>query len=373
MTSIAYKNEQVKRRFYDFLESSRGFSQATIACYEKALLLWEDFSSKADFGNFNQTLAKSFRDWLKAKKKFDSEESIGASYRYDILRYSKFFFDWLSKQPGYKSRVNQSAIEYLNLSRAEIKMATQPKGVIAPSLEEIKSVIENIPNGSEIEKRDKALISLALLTGARISAIKSLSMRCFDKNNLIVNQDPAFGVETKFSKRIVSPLIAFSYKEPLGYFLEWFAYLETEKGFEPTDPIFPATKIENGKENISYYNTGEVESTFWKSSSSARKIFEKRFAEAGVKYYHPHTLRHLLIREISKLPLTEEQKKAISQSMGHENTGTTFGSYGYGKIDESRQIEIIRNIDFNGQRKDFKYVLDKDDIKQIAELIKNNT
>jgi hypothetical protein len=40
--------------------------------------------------------------------------------------------------------------------------------------------------------------------------------------------------------------------------------------------------------------------------------------------------------------------------LGHENTGTTFGSYGYGKIEEGRQIEIIRNIDFEGRKREVK-------------------
>ncbi|MDD5696614.1 MAG: hypothetical protein PHO90_01395, partial [Candidatus Pacebacteria bacterium] len=142
----------------------------------------------------------------------------------------------------------------------------------------------------------------------------------------------------------------------------------------PDDPIFPATKIENGKDNISYYNTNEVEPKKLKSSSSLRKIFKKRFEQVGVKYYHPHAFRHWWVKEITKLPLTEEEKKAISQSLGHENVGTTFGSYGYGKIEENRQIEIIKNIDFEGRKRELRYSLSKEDIKQLAkELLKNNS
>jgi hypothetical protein len=53
----------------------------------------------------------------------------------------------------------------------------------------------------------------------------------------------------------------------------------------------------------------------------------------------------LVIKEFMKKRLTEEQKKAISQNLGHENVVTTFGSYGYGHIEESRQIELLREID----------------------------
>lgn len=368
-----YKNEQLKRRFYEWLKTSKGFSEETIRCYEKAIWLWEDFTNKDDFGSFNKTMAGAFKDWLRNKKKTSSQENISISYCYDILRFIKVFFDWISKQAGYKSKINQTAIDYLNLTRKEVREATQPKSIKYPVLEEIKMVIENIKGKTEIEMRDKALFSLAFLTGARISAIRTLPMKSFNRTNLVLYQDPALGVETKFSKKIVSSLIPFSYKKTLDYFLQWFDYLEKQKGFKPDDPIFPATKIENGKDNISYYNTEEIEPKMLKSSSSLRKIFKKRFEQAGVNYYHPHTFRHWWVKEMAKLPLTEEEKKAISQSLGHENVGTTFGSYGYGRIEENRQIEIIKSIDFEGRKREFKYSLTKEDIKQLAEeILKNN-
>lgn len=371
MPSIIYKNELIKRKFYEYLKNSKGFSKETIDCYEKAIWRWQEFTKGTDFAKFNKTTAGIFKDFLKAKKKANSQENISISYCYDILRYLKIFFEWLSKQVGYKSRINQTDIDYLNLTKKEIRKATQLKDILFPTLDEVKTTIEAIEGKTEVEMRDKALISLVFLTGARISATMTLPMKSFDRKRLVIYQDPALGVATKFSKKITSSLIPFSYKEPLNYFLEWFDYLEEQRGFKPNNPIFPATKLENRKENISYYNSGKIEPIFWKSTSSPRKIFKKRFEQAGIKYYHPHTFRHLWTKEISKLPLTEEQKKAISQSLGHENVGTTFGSYGYGKIDESRQIEIIRNINFEEQRKEVKYNLSREELKQLAKYLKS--
>ncbi len=367
-----YKNEQLKRTFYSYLKGSQGFSEKSIKKYEQAIWLWEDFSSMADFSSFNKTMAEGFKEWLKNKRKINSQDKISLSYCYDNLRFLKVFFDWLSKQKGYKSKINQTDVEYLTLSQREAKEATQPKSVQSPLFEEIKKVIENIKGKTEIEMRDKALFSIALLTGARISAIRTLTLKSLDRNNLVLYQDPKLGVETKFGKRIVSTLMPFSYKEALGYFLDWYDYLDKQKRFSPDDPIFPATKIENGKENISYYNTGEVEPKKLKNSQSLRKIFKKRFESAGIKYYHPHTFRHWWVKEIAKLPLTEEEKKAISQNLGHENVGTTFGSYGYGKVDEGRQIEIIKNIDFEGRKREVKYAFTKEDLAELIKEINKN-
>ncbi len=340
----SYENEIVKRKFFTYLKDAQGFSDISVQCIEKALWLWDEFTGNADYGSFGEKQAVGFKEWLKNKKKNRSETLVSLSYCYDNFRYLRTFFSWLAEQPGYKSKISPVDIHYLNLSKKEARMAIMPKPKKLPSLEDVKKVIETIQPKNEIDRRDRALLSLTLLTGARISALGSLPLESFDEKRMTIDQNPKLNVRTKFSKRIVTALMPFPYKEACDYFVDWARYLRDVKGFGPSDPLFPATKVENGRESLGYYSNGEVEPVFWKSGSSLRKIFEKRFDNAGLPYYHPHTFRHLLVKEISKLPLTEEQKKAISQNLGHEHVGTTFGTYGYGAIGEDRQIELIRTM-----------------------------
>ena len=369
MTSIIYKNELVKRKFYNWLKSSKEFSDVSVDRYENSIWLWEDFSNKADFSNFNMTKAEEFRDWLKNKKKNNSQKTISLSYCYDNLRHLQVFFEWLFNQPDYKSKTKQAAIVNLNLTKKERREATQPRTIKLPTLGEIKKVIDNLNGKTEVEMRDRALFSFAFITGARISAIRTLPIKSFDRKNLVIYQDPAMGVETKGSKRIITALIPFEYNEPLSHFLDWVGYLEKERGFGPDDPIFPATKIANGKDNFSYYSTGEVEAKFLKTSTSLRQIFKKRFEQVSGEYYHPHTFRHFFVKEVSRLAMTEEQKKALSQNLGHAHVGTTFGSYGYGKIDDRRQIEIIKNIDFSGKDKEHEDVFNTDQLDRLSDQL----
>ena len=342
MKKATYKNEMTKREFFAFLKNSERFSDDSVHAFEKALLYWEDFTRTDDILSFNDKQAIAFRDWLKAKNRKGSEHTISLSYCYDILRHLRKFFEWLSKQP--KSKINATHIGFLNLSRKESRMATRTRKVDTPTLEEVLKVLENVEGKTEVEKRDRALIAFTLLTGARISAIASLRMKNFDRRRLILEQDSASGVKTKYSKQILTALFPLPDEKPLAFFLAWFDYLEKERQFAPNEPIFPATKVEQGKESLSYYSSGIVEPVFWSGASSARKIFEKRFKEAGVPYYHPHTFRHLIVKEFIKARLTEEEKKAISQNLGHADVGTTFGSYGYGKISADRQVDIVRGI-----------------------------
>ena len=73
-----------------------------------------------------------------------------------------------------------------------------------------------------------------------------------------------------------------------------------------------------------------------------------------------------------KANLTEEQKKAVSQNLGHEDVGTTFGSYGYGKIAEDRQADIIKGIRFNSpETREVMSGLSEDDLRRVlAEVVK---
>jgi integrase len=342
MSKANYKNEIIKRSFFKFLKDSGRFADNSVQSFESALLYWEDFTKGEDLQSFNGDKALAFRDWLKSKKKQRSEQSISLSYSYDILRRLRKFFEWLSEQP--KSKLNKTHIGMLSLSRGDTQIATRSRLVEIPTLDEVLLVLNSISGATEVEKRDRALIALTLLTGARISAISSLSVRHFDRRRLILDQDPATGVKTKFSKHIVTKLFGLPSEKPLEYFLEWYDYLITERGFTVNDPLFPATKREQGKENVNYYSTGKVEKDHWNGSAPARKIFEKCFKGAGSQYYHPHTFRHLIVKEYLKVRLTEEEKKAISQNLGHEDVATTFGSYGYGKISTDRQIELLKTI-----------------------------
>lgn len=365
----SFQNEVLKREFFDYLQEVKGFSKSSIQLYENSILLWQECMQNKDFGAFGKQQARAFKNWIKKRTNKNGEE-LSLTYVYNVLRRLKGFFEWLSMQPHFRSKINQVIIEHLSLSKKETRIAIEQNKRDIPSMEEAIKVIENIKIETEVDRRDRALICFTLLTGARISAICSLPMMAFDEASLTVDQNPKLGVKTKFSKRISTTLFPIEYSKAAEYFLDWYRYLKDVKNFTPKDPIFPITKIENGKQNISYQSTGEVLPLFWQKADSARKIFQKRFLDAELPYYHPHTFRHLVVKEFMKTRLTEEEKKAISQNLGHENVGTTFGSYGYGQIEEDRQIEIVKNIKFGNKEIKAIFGFSKEEMKEaIAEVL----
>ncbi len=352
ITNIIYENEQIKRSFFEQLKGGRGFAKSSVRVFAEAIGQWQTFSNNDNFSNYNKSKAVAFTEWLNVRPAKTKSGTISLVTQYNYLRRVKKFFEWLVEQPGYKSKILKDDVDFLRLSKKDARIAQSGTTKKMPTFEEVKKIIEGIGAVNEIDMRDRALICFAFITGARISAIISLKMKNFDKANNSIDQNPGDGVRTKNSKRILTTFFPIGWDEPEKYFIEWYEYLES-KGFQPDDPIFPATLSSFATQNNNYSKefTGK---DFWVSTGTARKIFEKRCKNVGLHYFHPHSFRHLVVNILSKRRLTEEEKRAISLNLGHENVGTTFGAYGYGSMSNEDAIKIVQKLkDFqanNGDR-----------------------
>jgi integrase len=307
MTNTIYENEIVKRAFFEHLKGAQGFSRSSIRSHAEAISQWELFTKNDDFATYDKSKAVAFTDWLANRAAKTKSGVISLVTQYNYLRRVKKFFAWLCDQSGYRSKITKSDIGYLRLSKADAQIARSGTTKKMPTFDDVKRIIEGIDGKSEIDMRDRALISFALITGARISAIVSLKMKSFNKENKQIDQNPGDGIKTKNSKRILTTFFPIGWDEPEQYFLEWYQYLES-KDFQPDDPIFPMTagSFVNGEHSYSKETIGQ---DAWSGTGAARKIFEKRCKNAGLPYFHPHSFRHLVVNLLSKKRLTEEEKK----------------------------------------------------------------
>jgi integrase len=90
------------------------------------------------------------------------------------------------------------------------------------------------------------------------------------------------------------------------------------------------------------FEVGGLKRACWSTASPIRKVFKEAFEHAGVPYFNPHSLRHLLVRHGQELCKTPEEFKAWSQNLGHEGVLTTF--YSYGEVQEHRQADIFKQF-----------------------------
>lgn len=342
MTNSTHQNEMMKRKFFEHLKGGEGFARESVSKFAEAVSQWQIFSENEDFGNFKKDKAMAFREWLNTRATKTKAGTLSLVTQYNYLRRIKRFFTWLSDQPDYKNRIRKTDVDFLRLSKKDARIATSGTTRKVPTFEEIKQLIESIHPKNEIDMRDRALISFALITGMRISAIVTLKMKNFDKETKQIDQNPGDGVLTKNSKKILTTFFPIGWSDPEKYFLEWYDHLKA-KGASPDDPIFPST-LKGFSSDKNTYSKILVSEEFWSSAGGARKIFEKRCKNAGVPYYHPHSFRHLIVSIMSKTRLTEEEKRAVSLTLGHENVGTTFGSYGYGSMTSYDAVNIVQKI-----------------------------
>ena len=241
-------------------------------------------------------------------------------------------------QPGHKSRVKYTDALYFNLSDKGARIATAHRTRPVPTLEQIKHTLSVMPTATEFDRRDRALLAFALLTGARDAALASVKLKHVDLVAGCFHQD-AREVATKFSKTFTT------YFFPVGddtqqIVAEWVTYLRGEKLWGNDDPLFPKTEIGNGRSRC--FEPIGLMREHWSNASPIRATFRQAFECAGLSYFNPHSFRSTLVQLGQQRCKTPEQFKAWSQNLGHDGVMTTLTSYG--TVSADRQGEIIKGL-----------------------------
>ncbi|WP_076419828.1 tyrosine-type recombinase/integrase [Colwellia sp. UCD-KL20] len=331
-------NVRVARKYCIFLKEAKRQNESSIDGVAKAINRFEHYTKFKDFKLFHFEQAVGFKKYLTNQKNEVTNKPLSKATLHTTLRHLKNFFQWLAMQTGYKSRINYNDTEYFNLSEKDTRVANAKRKKPVPSREQIIHVLESMPERTDIERRNKALIAFTLLTGARDSALASLKIKHVNLHEDSLFQD-AREVNTKFSKTFTTYFFPVG-ELPLNIIKAWLTYLTKELLFSPDDPLFPKTKIENGT-NRKFESTGVLRE-HWQTANPIREIFKQAFQNAHLPYYNPHSFRNTLVRLGEQLCQTPEQFKAWSQNLGHEGVLTTF--YSYGDVQDYRQAELIKKL-----------------------------
>ena len=324
------KNERIKRRYGEFLKHADGKAEATIRQVEKAIQRYEVFTSSADFATFDQRRARAFKAHL-------VERSLSKATMLSSVTALKRFFGWLAHQPGYKSRIAFTDIEYLNLAEKDVRAAKAPAERAYPTIEQVEHAISQMPVCTDVERRDRALIALTAITGIRDGALISLRVKHVDLVRLRVLQNPR-EVATKASKRIDTFFFPVS-DTCEQIVLEWLRHLREALLFSDDDPLFPKTLV--GLDANTCFIANGVCREFWASAARVREVFNTAFVNADLPPFTPHCFRHMLAHLAYSHCSGPEEVKAWSQNLRHESPLTTFTTYG--TIAPDRQGELVRS------------------------------
>lgn len=338
-------NERIKRKYFRFLSDSEGRDEATIDVVAKALARFESFSARRDFKSFHFEQAVAFKRRLADTRNARNGEKLSKATQHSTLRALRDFFRWLSRESGYKAKIAYSDASYFNLTRKDVAIADARREKTLATLAQIEHVLSIMPSGTLIERRNRALVAFATLTGTRASALASIRLGDVNIGEAQVYQD-ARHVRTKFAKSFQTDFLPFS-GLAMGIVRDWHAELSAEPHRGHHSPLFPATAMDLDERGA--FRPSGLKLNGWKTSSPVRDIFKKAFAMAKLPYFQPHSFRTTLTRHAMTLDLRPETCKAVSQALGHNDVMTTFTSYGH--VPANRQSELIRKLpDWRAQK-----------------------
>ncbi|MCK0097823.1 site-specific integrase [Qipengyuania sp. S6317L1] len=331
-------NTRIKREYFHYLKEARRRDEKSIDPIAKALARFEESTGHKDFKKFHREQAVAFKKRLNTEKNERTGKPLSRATVHSTLSALREFFIWLASQPGYKRRIAYSDADYFNLSDKEVRIAKAIREKRVPTLEQVHHVLATMSAETDIEKRNRALIALALLTGARAAALTSLKLKHIDMEQGCVHQD-ARDVSTKASKTFTTWFCPVG-GDAVQIVTDWCEHLRNGLLWGEDDPLFPKTLVGLGEQGG--FQAIGLARDHWSDTGPIRSIYREAFEEAGLPYFNPHCFRDALVQLGERICTTPEQFKAWSQNIGHERVLTTFTSYG--KVPAARQAHLIRKL-----------------------------
>lgn len=335
MTKHISNNLRIKRKYLLWLKDAKGLSEASIDKAAAAISIYEQFLDKKDFRAFHTERARAFKRFLTSRRNERNGANLSQSSINGILRELKSFYFWLADQAGYKSKITYSDAAYLTPDR---KSETARRGSLwkpHPSTVQVRYLLQSMPMGTVIERRDRALVAFLFLTASRESAAISLKIGHVDLVNACVQFDGRT-VNTKFGKTFVTAF--YPVGEPAERIVrDWIHELKNDYLFSSSDPLFPKTEVGIGKTRK--FQAIGITRKHWSGPSSAARIFKEAFVNAGLPPFSPHRIRNTIAELAKDHCRTPEDYTAWSQNMGHDDPLTTIHSYG--SVSTGRQVELF--------------------------------
>ncbi len=328
-------NGRIEHEYIEYLRKAKRRSEGTIRKVEDALVHWKKITKDRDYKKpIHSKVIMEFTDKLR------KDSGLSHSSIKDVIIQVRQFFFWLSDQTGFKKCVNKSYLEYFSLVPEEKNSHLYRNHREYPTLEQVKTLIESIYVETFMDMRDQAMIAFMYLTGVRVTALSTLRIGSYNADTKRVDQNPARGIKTKYSKRIEGRL--FDIDTALTKIVKDWHQLLIDSGYSLTDPLFPAA--ESNKDGLAYTKSQDL-SHRPITSSRIRVVLKERCIEAGLPAFNPHSLRHGLTALAWTGVRDGMDIKALSQILGHETIMLVLTTYG--NLPPQTLDQCIKNIENN--------------------------
>jgi integrase len=336
------KNARILHSYQQHMQGPQGLHEKTIDARLRHILQFEAGLGGKLFRNITKEDINCFKSGLMAtdQDRVDNKTKKAAATIVQTCRNLKHFLNWLFEQKNFRS-MDRTLSDNCNPTRRQIALSKAKKEKHIPTVEEIKALLASMPTDTINQRRDRAIIAFLILTGVRDGALVSLRLNHVDLEKKQVLQD-ATVVKTKASKTITA--IWFPVDTEFMEIVDEWVLERRAAAKSNEEPLFPRSPSA-----LPGHTRKEL---FWSTAAPVRKIMKEATKRAGIPYFVPHAVRSTLARLFDQIARTWEERKALSQNLGHEYIRTTEEHYG--QLDLGRQRELIEGLRNRPEQSEFE-------------------
>ena len=273
--------------FLESLEVEKGRSVNTARNYDLYLSRLIEFAGDINPKEITTELLRKYRLWLNRYENERRNKLSATTQNYHLIAL-RGFLTYLAKRN----------IDSLDPALIELPK-TIKKQVTFLHYDEVAKIIEQIPQDSETDLRDRAIIELLFSSGLRVAELISLNRDSVD----IERRE--FIVRGKGQK-----------DRPV--FISKAASICTAQYLESRTDQLPALFLNNSRNSPSVGTTGDFRRL---TPRSIQRIIASRARAAGItKHVTPHTLRHSFATD---LLMNGADLRSVQSMLGHADISTT--------------------------------------------------
>jgi integrase len=326
------------RIIHEWLTYAGQYDVKTVDRHLSAIRYCEKVLAGKSFSKLTREDVAKVRDDLKRRSVSDATDSWSSSSIKHVVSHLSAFFDWLLKQNGFKS-LPQDLQGYLRLPKAVLAAATPVQEKDYPSIEEAECLLAKMPSQSLFDQRARAIFAIAFLGSLRADTLISLRIKHVDIDRHLILQDGR-KVRAKAGKSI--HIYWFPIPSCFGIAITDWVHSLRNLGFTDVDALFPPNDCIKHRPMTLGANRKPV--AVMSTTYAVTAAFAVACRDQAVKFT-PHSAKDCISAERDKRPLTQLQRKAWSENMGHENEQITERHYG--KLTNEQRFEVLEQISAN--------------------------
>ena len=323
------------RIIHAWQEYAGRYDEKTVASHLAAIRYCEKLVGGKCFSQFGKEDANAVREGLKRRSGPGSEAPLSASSIRHKASHLKQFFEWLVKQEGHR-RMPRDLPDYFELPKAFFASSLPKKTKEYPGLSEAEGMLKAMPDHNLSDQRARAIFALAFLSGQRADALISLRIEHVDLVDRRIRQD-ARVVRSKNGKS--QTIFWFPIPDLFEATVQGWVSKVKELGCSEADALFPTLDWLKNPSRLRLPNRQPV--PVMSTPHAVTEAFAIACRETGA-HYTPHSARHTLAAERDMRPLTQLERKAWSENLGHETEQITETHYG--KLTEPQRVEVLEGI-----------------------------